>query len=71
MMRKGEAKLIINTPSDKYSRQDHMQIMRSALDYGIPYITTVQAAKAAALAIKAIKMEEVTIEPLSHYHDMI
>ncbi|EHQ34168.1 carbamoyl-phosphate synthase large subunit [Methanoplanus limicola] len=71
MMRKGEAKLIINTPSDKYSRQDHMQIMRSALDYGIPYITTVQAAKAAALAIKAIKMEEVTIEPLSHYHNMI
>jgi carbamoyl-phosphate synthase large subunit len=71
MMRKGEAKLIINTPSDKYSRQDHMQIMRSALDYGIPYITTVQAAKAAALAIKAIKMEEVTIEPLSHYHDRI
>jgi carbamoyl-phosphate synthase large subunit len=71
MMRKGEAKLIINPPSDKYSRQDHMQIMRSALDYGIPYITTVQAAKAAALAIKAIKMEEVTIEPLSHYHDRI
>ncbi|UUX92462.1 carbamoyl-phosphate synthase large subunit [Methanoplanus endosymbiosus] len=71
MMRKGDAKLIINTPSDKYSRQDHMQIMRAALDYGIPYITTVQAAKAAALAIEVIKKEEVTIEPLSHYHDMI
>lgn len=71
MMRKGDAKLIINTPSDKYSRQDHIQIMRSALDYGIPYITTVQAAKAAALAIEAIKKEEVTIEPLSHYHALI
>jgi len=71
MMRKGDAKLIINTPSDKYSRQDHIQIMRSALDYGIPYITIVQAAKAAALAIEAIKKEEVTIEPLSHYHALI
>lgn len=67
MMRRNEINLIINTPSGKYSRQDHMQIMRSALDYGIPYITTVQAAKAAAMAIESMK-SEITIEPLSHYH---
>jgi carbamoyl-phosphate synthase large subunit len=68
LLRQGEIRLIINTPSDKQSRQDHYQIMRVAVDYGVPYITTVQAARAAALAIEAIQKERITIEPLSHYH---
>ncbi len=68
LLRQGEIRLIINTPSDKQSRQDHYQIMRAAVDYGVPYITTVQAARAAALAIEAIQKEQITIEPLSHYH---
>ncbi|WP_421907858.1 carbamoyl-phosphate synthase large subunit [Methanolacinia petrolearia] len=68
-MRRGEINLIINTPSGKYSRQDHMQIMRAALDYNTPYITTIQAAKAAAMAIESMKKGDITIEPLSHYHE--
>ncbi len=52
MMRHDEIRLIINTPQDKQSRQDHYQIMRSAVDFGIPYITTLQGARAAALAIR-------------------
>jgi carbamoyl-phosphate synthase large subunit len=67
MLRHGEIRLIINTPQDRQSRQDHYQIMRAAVDFGIPYITTLQAARAAALAIDAIKREKVTLEPLSHY----
>lgn len=68
LVRRGEISLIINTPAGKHARQDHIQIMRAALDYGIPYITTLQGAKAATMAIEAIKEEEITIEPLSHYH---
>jgi carbamoyl-phosphate synthase large subunit len=67
MMRRGEIQLIINTPSDKSSRQDHYQIMRIAVDYGIPYITTIPAADAAAMAIEAYKKNETTIEPLGFY----
>ncbi|MDD1648516.1 MAG: carbamoyl-phosphate synthase large subunit [Methanomicrobiales archaeon] len=67
MIRRGEVSLIINTPKDKQSRQDHYQIMRTAVDYGIPYITTIQAARAAAQAIDAIRKEKITIEPLGHY----
>jgi carbamoyl-phosphate synthase large subunit len=67
MMRHGEIRLIINTPQDKKSREDHYQIMRAAVDFQIPYITTLQAARAAALAIDAVKREKVTLEPLSHY----
>ncbi len=68
LVRRGEISLIINTPAGKHARQDHIQIMRAALDYGIPYITTLQAAKAATMAIEVIKKKEITIEPLSHYH---
>jgi len=71
LLRQGEIRLIINTPSDKQSRQDHYQIMRAAVDYSVPYITTVQAARAAAMAIEAIRKEKITIEPLSHYHGEI
>jgi len=67
MMRHGEIRLIINTPQSRQSRQDHYQIMRAAVDFGIPYITTIQAARAAALAIDAIKREKMTLEPISHY----
>ncbi|PKL68345.1 MAG: carbamoyl-phosphate synthase large subunit [Methanomicrobiales archaeon HGW-Methanomicrobiales-1] len=67
MMRHGEIRLIINTPQDRQSREDHYQIMRAAVDYSIPYITTLQAARAAALAIDAIKREKMTLEPISHY----
>jgi carbamoyl-phosphate synthase large subunit len=67
MIRKGEIRLIINTPVDKQSRLDHYQIMREAVDHGIPYITTVQAARAAVQAIQVIKKEKITLEPLHHY----
>ena len=36
MMHHGEIRLIINTPQDRQSRQDHYQIMRAAVDFGIP-----------------------------------
>jgi carbamoyl-phosphate synthase large subunit len=67
MMRHGEIRLIINTPQDKKSREDHYQIMRAAVDFQIPYITTLQAARAAALAIDAVKREKMTLEPISYY----
>ncbi len=63
MIRRGEMQLIINTPVDKASRQDHYQIMREAVDHSIPYITTIQAARAAALAIDVIRKEKITLEP--------
>lgn len=66
-IRTGKIRLIINTPADKSSRRDHIRIMRAAVDYGIPYITTLQGARAATMAIDAIRRREITIEPLQHY----
>ncbi|WP_319578572.1 carbamoyl-phosphate synthase large subunit [uncultured Methanospirillum sp.] len=67
MLRGGEISLIINVFADRRARQDHIQIMRTAVDYGVPYITTIQAALAAAEAINTVRVENLTIEPLQHY----
>jgi len=67
-MKRGEVKLIINTPTTKQSVKDGYQIRRSAVDYHVPYITTVQAAQAAAGAIEMAKKDRITIKDLSEYH---
>ena len=64
----GEVKLIINTPTTKESVKDGYQIRRSAVDYHIPYITTIQAAQAAADAILMAKKDQITIKALDEYH---
>jgi carbamoyl-phosphate synthase large subunit len=51
MMHAQEIKLVINTPTDKQSYKDGYKIRRSCIDLGVPYITTIQASKAAAAAI--------------------
>lgn len=67
-IRRGEVKLIINTPTTKQSVKDGFQIRRSAVDYHVPYITTVQAARAAAEAIEKALRGELTIKALDEYH---
>jgi carbamoyl-phosphate synthase large subunit len=64
----GEVKLIINTPTTKQSVKDGYQIRRNAVDYHIPYITTIQAAQAAADAILKAKKNQITIKALDEYH---
>ncbi len=67
-MKQGEVKLIINTPTTKQSVKDGYQIRRSAVDYHVPYITTVQAAQAAADAILKARKDQITIKALGEYH---
>ena len=64
----GEVKLIINTPTEKQSVKDGYQIRRAAVDYHVPYITTIQAAQAAADAILKAKKDQITIKALDEYH---
>ncbi len=57
-----EITLVINTPTDKQSYKDGYKIRRSCIDLGVPYITTIQAAKAAATAIVGMNENGGTIE---------
>ncbi len=60
--------LIINTPTSKQSVRDGFQIRRAAVDFCIPYITTIQAALAAADAIEGMKKGKISIKSLTEYH---
>jgi len=61
--------LIINTPSGKRGRTDGYMIRRAAVDYKIPYITTVAGALAALKAIEAIKKKSITVKTIQEYHE--
>ncbi|ADI74299.1 carbamoyl-phosphate synthase, large subunit [Methanohalobium evestigatum Z-7303] len=71
MMRRDEVSLIINTPTSKQSRKDGYQIRRAAVDFKVPYITTIQAAIAAAEAIEAMKNNDITIKSINEYHEEV
>ncbi len=68
LIHKKEVDLIINTPRSKQTVKDGFQIRRAAVDFNVPYITTIQAARAAADAIEAMKTGEITIKSMNEYH---
>ena len=69
MMHTQEVKLVINTPTDKQSYKDGYQIRRACIELGIPYITTMQAAKAAASAILGMKGSEIEVKSVNKYFE--
>ena len=48
LIRAGKVDLIVNTPGAKQGRRDGYEIRRAAVDFCVPYITTIQAAVAVA-----------------------
>ena len=53
MITNGEINLIINTPTGKRARSDAYYIRRSAVNYKIPYTTTIRGGYAMLMAIKS------------------
>ncbi|MGQ9639969.1 MAG: carbamoyl-phosphate synthase large subunit [Candidatus Bathyarchaeia archaeon] len=64
----GDVSLIINTPSGKGPKKEGYDIRRAAVEYNIPYITTMPAALAAVKGIEAIKKGKMTIKPIQEYN---
>jgi carbamoyl-phosphate synthase large subunit len=60
--------LIINTPLGRQSRYDEKAIRRAATQGGVPCITTLSGAAAAANAIRTIRREKLTVRSLQEYH---
>ncbi|MCX6776388.1 MAG: carbamoyl-phosphate synthase large subunit, partial [Candidatus Micrarchaeota archaeon] len=64
----GEIDLVINTPKKgKDSMTDGFKIRRSAVEANVPCITSIEAAFGIAEAIKSVKENSLTIEPLGYY----
>ena len=68
LMRRGEIRLVINTPTNSTgSRRDGYMMRRLAVDLNIPFIPTVQAALAAAQAIEEAKAGVLDVRSLQSY----
>jgi carbamoyl-phosphate synthase large subunit len=59
---------VINTVSGAQAQRDSFSIRRSALQYGIPYTTTVAGAKAVVNAIEMLRKKKISIRSLQEYH---
>lgn len=70
-IKNGEVAMVINTPSGGISVHDSYSIRRTALDYNVPYTTTVAGAKASAEAIRSILQGNLTVKALQDYHQDI
>lgn len=64
----GEVHWIINTPLGVGAKFDERAIRRTALERGLPTMTTLAAAKAAVLAIRAMRERKPSVKSLQEYH---
>jgi carbamoyl-phosphate synthase large subunit len=63
-----EIHLVINTPSGKLSQVDDSYIRKAAIQYKVPYITTLAAALAAGRGIRAFRRGRGMVKSLQSYH---
>jgi carbamoyl-phosphate synthase large subunit len=68
LLKNREIALIINTPLGKAQRIDDSMIRTNAVAFGIPCITTIDAAQAAVDGIEALKRGEVYVRSLQQFH---
>ncbi len=64
----GTIALVVNTVGNEAERSDSFSIRRTALQRGVPYFTTIRAARAAAGALLALKRQPLTVRSLQEYH---
>ena len=70
-IKNGEIQLVINTPSGKLSKYDDSYIRKAAIQYKVPYITTLAAATAASRGINRFQQGHGTVRSLQSYHQQL
>jgi len=66
-----EIDLVVNTPVGRLGKHDDSYIRKSAIQYKVPYITTLAAALAAGKGIRAVRKGHGTVKSLQSYHGEI
>ena len=68
-IRSGQIQLIINTPIGRQAAHDDRYLRRAALDYHVPTITTLAAARAVVEAVTALRgQNDLPIHALQNLH---
>ena len=66
-----EVSIVINTPDDKKGAMDDSYIRKGVIKAGIPYVTTMAAAKASIAGIRARQKGVGEVKSLQQYHSEI
>ncbi|SBW11055.1 carbamoyl-phosphate synthase large subunit [uncultured delta proteobacterium] len=67
-IKNGEINLVINTASGKRTVQDSKAIRQATLLYGVAYSTTLEGAKAMAMALKGAQKHGARVKSLQEYY---
>ena len=68
MIKNKEIHFVINTVSGTQAQKDSFSIRQSALQYKVPFTTTISGAFAAVEAIEILKKKKVNIKSIQEYH---
>jgi carbamoyl-phosphate synthase large subunit len=68
LIKNKEIHFVINTVSGALAQKDSFSIRQSALQYKIPFTTTISGALAAVRAIETLKKKKVNIKSIQEYH---
>ncbi|MCL4457580.1 MAG: carbamoyl-phosphate synthase large subunit [Nitrospirae bacterium] len=68
MIKNREVNFIINTVTGAQAQKDSLSIRRNALQYNIPYTTTISGASAVVGAIEMLLKKELSIKSIQEYH---
>jgi carbamoyl-phosphate synthase large subunit len=66
-IRSGDIQMVVNTSQGAQSTADSFDIRRTALTHGVPHYTTMAGARAAVLAIGALRAGTLEVAPLQSY----
>ncbi|MDA8168333.1 MAG: carbamoyl-phosphate synthase large subunit [Nitrospiraceae bacterium] len=69
LLKNRELSFIVNTISDARAHKDSFYIRQNAMQYGVPYTTTISGARAVVEAIESLKKSKsLSIRPIQDYH---
>ncbi len=68
LIKNGKVNFIINTPGGAQAQKDSLSIRRSALQYRVPYTTTISGANAVISAVEMLLKKELNIKSIQEYH---
>jgi carbamoyl-phosphate synthase large subunit len=69
-IRGGRIHLVINTPKGSGAQRDSFPLRRAALEWKVPYFTTIAGAAAAAEGIDFLRREAIGVRSLQEYHGL-
>ena len=71
LIKNRDLSFIVNTISDARSHKDSYYIRQNAMQYGVPYTTTLSGARAVVEAIESIRKSGYAIKPVQEYHQKL